>query len=446
MAPQFDSNLKRLMLLMNQSFEDCSLKVSPLATERLAEVVFQVMSARYRIFHNMEHIFSASEEMKGIGVFSALFHDIIYYQVDKRIHPLLLPYQNEFSINEKTNECILPELNSERWLSITSKIFGFKAGQTLNPFNGLNEFLSAVAAARMLSQYLSEWQTVQVITCIEATIPFRSQLEPDKNSFNLLRKKLSEVNQEYQLKASDADLDEAIKLSIALANRDISSFYSEDFGEFISGTWNLILENNPIFKNPLYTVSEYGNALQKVRGFFSTLKFENVVHEWGGFPSAQSLTEMKNQVSTNLNNAVLYLDLKLVEISILEVIANSTGGDAPYFLMIGESTEGSQQAPIERFFKDANIRANEKINETVFYVLKQGRKAASSFDFSHSPVAAYLYEHLNDVEVKQAIQRAQEFHANKIDGKNFLNSFRSEVIDPIIRGVKEISWSRNASL
>lgn len=442
MTTRIDSNLKRLMLQMNQAFEECSRNVDPLATERLAEILFQVMSARYRIFHNMDHIFSASENMEGVSTFSALFHDIIYYQVDKRIHPLLMPVQSEFVLNEKTNECVLPDLSKEKWLNIAGKIFNFKTGQTLNPFNGLNEFLSAVAAARLLAPHLTEWQTAQIIACIEATIPFRSQQDQANDPFRLLRQRLSEVNLEFKFGATDIDLDDAIRLSISLANQDICSFYSEDFGEFISGTWNLILENNPIFKNPLYTVMDYGKALQKVRGFFSFLKFENVVHEWGGSPAPQAFTEMKKQVSTNLANAILYLDLKLVEICILEVIANSTGGDAPYFLLMGESTDGMHQAPIERFFKDVSFRVNQNINEVVFYVLKQGRKAASSFDFNHSPVAAYLYENLKEEEVRQSIKLAEEYHAGKLGAKAFLGFFRPEIIEPIIRGVSEISWSR----
>ena len=59
---------------------------------------------------------------------------------------------------------------------------------------------------------------------------------------------------------------------------------------------------------------------------------------------------MKQQVVINLGNALHYLDFKLVEITILEVIANTTGGDAPYFLLIGESDGESSVAPIEQYF------------------------------------------------------------------------------------------------
>ena len=436
-----DSNLKRLMLLMNQAFEDCSQKVDPLVTERLAEIVYQVMSARYRIFHTVEHLFSTSEGSKGPGVFAAIFHDIVYYQVDKRIHPLLMPHQSEFVLNEKTNECILPDLEKDHWLRITSKIFGFKTGQTLNPMNGLNEFLSAVAAARMLSKTLNDWQIVQVIACIEATIPFRPQTN-EQNSFQQLHEKLCLVNQEYQLNATASDLDETLKKCVIVSNQDVCSFYSKDFGEFISGTWNLILENNPIFKNPLYTVIEYRNALQKVRGFFTFLKSENVVHEWGTQPPHSICLQMKSQVSKNLADAIFYLDLKLIEITLLELFATSTGGDAPYFLLIGENTPGSNQAAIERYFHVVKNRVNQQMNEVVYDVLKKGRKAKSSFDFNHSPIAAYLYESLPASESNLLILKAQEYLDAKITPEQYFASFRKELIQPILNGLSEISWSR----
>jgi len=231
-----------------------------------------------------------------------------------------------------------------------------------------------------------------------------------------------------------------------VSNQDVCSFYSKDFGEFISGTWNLILENNPIFKNPLYTVIDYRKALQKVRGFFSILKAENVVHEWGNQPTHSQCVEMKNQVATNLSHAILYLDLKLIEITLLEVFAISTGGDAPFFLLIGENSSGSIQAPIERYFPEIKKRVNQEMNEVVFEVLKKGRKAKSSFDFNHSPIAAFLYENMTAEEVKTLIMKAQEFHEAKLSSEQFINSFRKELLQPITNGLSEISWSRKLKI
>ena len=82
------------------------------------------------------------------------------------------------------------------------------------------------------------------------------------------------------------------------------------------------------------------------------------------------------------------------------------------------------------------------MNEVVYYVLKHGRKAESSFDFNHSPVAAYLYENLSSDEVTEAIVKAQEFHEGKLDGDDFLKFFNPVVLEPIFKGVSEISWSR----
>ena len=442
MKLQNDSNLKRLMLLINQAYLDCSHPVDLLSIERLAELLYQVMNARYRIFHNIEHVFNTTQGREGVAIFAALFHDVIYHQVDKRIHPLLAGQLSEFTINEKTSECILPDLQSEKYLSFAAKIFGFKSGQSLNAFSGLNEFLSAVVAARLLKDTLSEWQIIHLIACIESTIPFRPQLSQGSNSYHILRKNIDDLNIELKLNLSEEILDNSIKACVALSNQDICGFYSEDFGEFISGTWNLILENNPIFKNPLYTVGEYGKALQKLHAFFSTLKTENVVHQWSHFPNDASYLKMKNQVASNLKNAIEYLELKLIEIVILEALAINSGGDAPYFLLIGESSSSSTKAPIERFFPEKNEVANPSMNAVVYNVLKKGRNEKSSFDFNHSPLAAYLYENLSPDELKSSINLAHDFHHGKIDSNHYIKSFRSELIKPIVKGVSEISWSR----
>ena len=437
-TPQYDSSLTRLMLALNQAFEKYSHHVDPLVIERFAGTIHQVMSARFRRFHTLEHIFDATKGLETLPLLAGFFHDVVYYQVDRRIHTLLVPYLGDFSLDEKTNLCVLPDLESERWLTIAGKVFGFKTGQTLNPFNGLNEFLSAVAAARILGNTLTEWEVIQMIACIEATIPFRG------NSFEPLKNRLIEI---IAGKVNEAEITKAVQAAVSLANQDICGFYNEDFGDFISGTWSLILENNPIFKNPLYTVKEYRQALQKVRGFLSSLKPEVVVQEWGGFPSTGDFQKMKDQVRTNLANALLYLDVNFVVMSLLEGIAEASGGDAPYALFVGEGNKESSKAPIERFLlinQPAPVKTD--FNKVVYQTLKTGRKDASSFDFKHSPVAAFIYENLSTEEMTKAIVLAREFHEKKIDLNSLLTHFRPEVLNPIIRGVGEVSWSRKEKL
>ena len=126
MALQYDSRLKRLMLIMNHAFDQCSQKIDTLVIERLAVVIYQVMSARYRVFHNVEHIFTTSEGSAGAATFAALFHDILYYQVVNRIPPILTAYQAEVILNEQTNEWCLPALESRLCLPVNGPIFGFK--------------------------------------------------------------------------------------------------------------------------------------------------------------------------------------------------------------------------------------------------------------------------------------------------------------------------------
>ncbi|HSN97364.1 MAG TPA: hypothetical protein VLS89_03665, partial [Candidatus Nanopelagicales bacterium] len=54
--------------------------------ERVAELIVQTMTGPWRYFHTPDHIFEVGGNEDAIEVLSALFHDIVYVQVDRGIH------------------------------------------------------------------------------------------------------------------------------------------------------------------------------------------------------------------------------------------------------------------------------------------------------------------------------------------------------------------------
>ena len=103
---------------------------------------------------------------------SALFHDLVYYNVDGcftlRIEEMLNPYitvelEQVFIRRRGTSQDII--------LPIVLNVFGFSYGQLLTPFSGLNEFLSALIFARIFQPLLTIKDLLGVIACIETINP-----------------------------------------------------------------------------------------------------------------------------------------------------------------------------------------------------------------------------------------------------------------------------------
>ncbi len=336
-------------------------------------------------------------------------------------------------------------------LSLRAKVFNFKEGTVLHPFNGLNEFLSTVAAARILKECIqfTLWDKIQFTTCIESTIPFRAANEQGETPFDILFQRTQQLINDFTLQVPNDKIETNIKRAVAFSNQDVSGFFNEDFGLFISQTWTLILENNPIFRNSLFTVGQYRLAIQRVKLFLSTLKYQNVVHSWNDFPRESDLEAMHQQIQINLRNAVEYINIKLVSIAILETFAQLSGGDAPYLFFLGEEVSIPQvnSVPIEEFLKapPSRLRTAKKEKPTnliVFETLKYGRSQASGFDFKNSPIAGFLYQYLTHGEMDNLLALSAKLYDGQLDRLDFVRAVPLDILEPILIGIGTLTGSR----
>ena len=62
------------------------VEVEPSELARIAELIVQPMTGPWRFFHTPEHIFDVGGNEDAIEVLAALFHDIVYVQVDRSIN------------------------------------------------------------------------------------------------------------------------------------------------------------------------------------------------------------------------------------------------------------------------------------------------------------------------------------------------------------------------
>ena len=165
--------------------------------ENMAVFIYESMSISTRNYHSVQHVFDIINfdqrlENNPIAVIAACFHDCIYYHVDGGLTPVQAVLlkgsfrikdqhieDHEHSMNsrqiyeffatsrEKVTDNIDESLNL---LQMVEVIFGYVPGQHIRITNdGLNEYLSALVAVRMLKDLLPIEILAQIACCIEAT-------------------------------------------------------------------------------------------------------------------------------------------------------------------------------------------------------------------------------------------------------------------------------------
>lgn len=169
--------LQRLVIEMRNSLEqfddENDVDVTDDQLENWAIIIYESMSAPSRTFHGVQHVFDISEGADPIQKVSAFFHDVIYYSIDGGLSPAQEKVLHGLVKEGEEKAVSLCEAEFDEATRLVIDMFGFSPGQTLNPFSGLNEFLSAALAIRCLKDTLSLSSLAKIAACIEATIPFR---------------------------------------------------------------------------------------------------------------------------------------------------------------------------------------------------------------------------------------------------------------------------------
>lgn len=225
-----------------REFKNCLHSLNTQATdvqlEHWACIIYESMSLPSRSFHSVRHVFDISINAKPIQKLAAFFHDIIYYTIDGGLSPAQNKMIGDLICEENDNVSIVTgEIDTNT--KMVMEIFGFQPGSKLDPFRGLNEFLSAVLAVRCYEEVMAPEHLTVIAACIEATIPFRKEVD-GKTPMDFLFERLSNVNQDYDLEMDEDDIVHAVQLAADLGNRDLGNFATDDRAAFLSNTWNLL--------------------------------------------------------------------------------------------------------------------------------------------------------------------------------------------------------------
>ncbi|MDY6940597.1 MAG: hypothetical protein SWY16_23430 [Cyanobacteriota bacterium] len=409
----------------------------------LAQLIVQPMTGPWRFFHTPQHIFEVGGQDDPIEMLAAMFHDIVYVQVDLSIPLNLGLYLTPF-VREVGDKLVIREesqLRDDRAFAVLLAVFDFQPGQTLETFRGQNEFLSALVAIKALESFLSLDRLVRIAACIEMTIPFRGHSSENLTPVERLHQRLVAANDRFLLGLTSRELIETTKKAVRTSNRDVGGF-ADSTAHFLANTWKLLPEtNHSLISSNSYTVRDYRIALQKMEGFISTLKPEVIFHQFQGEPHAQTYQFLGDKALKNLEVAQLYLATKLVTIATIECLSYALGLNVPLATIMGIHPDaGARGIRLENFIPQSPeaYPPTTDLEWQVLNFLEKGRKGRGKnedYDLDNSPLATFLVKSLGFSEIRYQCDRAKGFFNRQLSAREFLEEFNFGTLETIVKAI-----------
>lgn len=368
-----------------------------------AVLVHASMSGRGRSYHTVQHVFDVNVGIDEIGSLAILFHDTVYCEVDGGLPQGLEAHLGDALRVEGGAVELGPFDPDEDGLrALVAQLFGFTPGQPVTFQTGLNELASALLAVRALRSHLSLRELAELVTCIEATIPFRP---PDAEE--ALAARLANVDATLGLGLGPSGVDDAVRRAVQVANRDVGNFAFDDPAAFLSHTWEILPEANPRLRTPAYTLGEYRVAMTRMERFLSNLDPNRVFRSYRGAPDEAELARLRVASRANVVRGSRYLRQKLLSARVLETLAQLSGGDGPVSLFMGD-------LPLDPLADRPTLRLADvlpgpaspgapDLDEEVVRLLTEGRTKETVFDLRNSPLSAYMYTRLGEAESEHAL-------------------------------------------
>ncbi len=429
------SPIHHIVSTLTESLKRLGVVSNPLDVERCAFTIHRAISSRSREFHTHDHVLELAQEIDPIGVIAALYHDLVYVQVDLGLPDSSAALLDPLLRREEKGWRILEGAETDPVTRDVLRVFGMKVDDVLTAFSGLNELASAFVAAKELAQMVTRDHRVALAACIEATIPFRDEVGVP------LSKRLEAMG------LPPSAVHHHVTLAVRLANSDVGNFAEEDSARFLDNTWKLLPETNPALHAPkTYTVVEYRTALLKMEKFLSSLSPQRVFHEWGGEPSAEVHERRCAAAARNISLAARYLRQKLYSIAVVEALCLETGGDMPLDFFMGGLPD-PEKPPMRRVEQYLHLNGERvEVDPVLHALLEGGRDTATRFDTSPSPLAAYLHASVGEVCVTAGIEEAKAWWAGQSTAAKFLASQPKTVTTAIASAASHIADTRREPL
>ncbi len=441
------SILHQLIFLMQTTLQALGADCTPLQIERLCVTIHRAMNSEARQFHNIEHVLSFWNAQNPIQSLAAMYHDIVYYQVDRGLDPEVAEALSPYLQEHDGEMCIVGELaEADAMLHMVMCVFGVEKQRICTMSSGLNEFLSALYMVKKLEGVLSPVDLMRLTACIEASIPFRSAVD-GVSPFELLTGRLVRLDEQMQLGMGTMGVEQTVHLAVGFANQDVASFAAADVSSFLGDTWKLLPETNVPLRSPdVYTVVDYRRALQRMETFTRLLNPQCVFHTYRGVPPSEIYTPLEEQARRNLEIATEYLQVKLLTVGILEALAEISGGDAPISLFTGD-TNAVEGQRIEDWLPEMNdLMPLGWRSPEVVRLLQAGRGGTSEFDVGPSPVSLFWYRSLSKEQFRASFLTVQQFFNRLLTARAFLKSLDADLLRTTIWSVAAMATTRRDAL
>ena len=432
-----NDDIKRLVDIYLNAFEGLGVSCSRQKARKLAQNVQLAMSAHGRNYHNLDHVFGFVDPDDPVGTLAAMYHDVVYYQVDQGFTPeiltIIIPYlyelEGEFYISQNIQE-------KDKLIWMTLDIFNLRAGQKLTSVDALNEFLSAVVLVRELGEMVEVKDLMRMIVCIEATIPFRGKDKSGLTPFEVMAKRLRQIAKKYcRSPLKSHDIDKTIETAVLFSNKDIGNFSESDPARFLDNTWKLLPETNAALRDrDVYSIRSYRLALQKMRAFMMFVKPELVFNQYDGVPSDDEYKLMLARAEANILVAREYLKVRLVTIAILEALAQYSGGDMPLSIFMGDLSDEAGNSPrIEDFLPEIPSPEWEDRAPVIRDLLEVGRTSESNFDTRNSRLSLFVFKSLTPADMDKGLEFSLTFFSGDIKPEEFLDKLNKPMVAAIAK-------------
>ena len=444
------ANINRFIQLLGSAFEALQAPVTNAQVEHMAVLVHSAMETPRRHYHCSDHALHMCEGMNPRQVLAATFHDIVYYQLDNGF-PARVAYLLKPLVGKQGDDLVLREIApDDQAMQLCFDIFGFQPGQVLPLFRGLNEFLSAAVATRLLQDHIGLPDLIAVQACIEATVPFRAPVPPGHDCSQELAERVRQQARTRLPLADGPELDHFVTAvmvdAIAIANRDVGGFAEPSPARFVAATWLLIEESNaPLASVGVYTLQDYREALTRMQTFLEGLQAERVFQHYANQPSPEEFQRLTAAAGTNIAFAAAFLRLKIASISIIEALALATGGNGPVSMFLGDirSSHGTPER-VEDYLPAGPD--SPELDAQLLLVLEKGRPEDSKNDLTISPLTAYMYRCLGDAGSARVLADARHMVAGETTPQAFLATLAPGMVASIIDACARIAVSRRERL
>ncbi len=415
--------------------------------EMLATLVHHSMESGRRRYHNSAHVFDMCVGMNPLQTLAALFHDVVYVQLDQGFPAKATDLLEAVVSLHGGQYVLLPVAESDSGLRLCRDVFGFTEGTPLPLYGGLNEFLSALVAVRKLSPYLNPAELLAIVAAIEATVPFRGHDTAGQTVAAGLARRLRSTAETQGFSLAATQLDQMLEDAFVLANRDVAGFAVEDPARFLSATWMLIEESNaPLALIGVYSIQDYRQALLRMDVFLDSLDAERIFHGYGRVCPPEVRADLVRAARANLDFAVRYIDAKLGAIAVLEALALESGGDAPISMLLGDiQAAHCRPERVDDFLSMPTVGAPD-LDPVMRSLLEEGRPGDVRSDMSASPLTAFLYRYLGEAGMAGCAHRAKQMFAGEISPRTFLDSLPAAPVREILEACARISPTRRARL